>query len=270
MTVRWGFRSDTKEVGQPGAAITDIAEHSAFVAALFDTAQAGLKERRGPVSLFTTNYDTLLEDALALASVPCWDGFNGGAVAFRSHRFGESVPDAGYRALLVKLHGSIDWHQDPDGRVWRVRDGDTYPTRESRVLIYPQATKYHATQRDPFAAQFELLRRALNGPKGSTFAVCGYSFGDEHINQEIELAMARPDCETTLVAFCFEDTGLPETLQHWRDARWGERLFCVTQCGLYVGRDGPYFEPTTRPAHDWWTFKGVSTLLRDGAEGCVK
>jgi hypothetical protein len=202
--------------------------------------------------------------------VSCWDGFSGGAVAFRSHRFGETVPEAGYRALLVKLHGSIDWHQDQDGRVWRIRDGDTYPTTDSRVLIYPQATQYHATQRDPFAAQFELLRRALNGPRDSTFAVCGYSFGDEHINQEIELAMARPDCKTTLVAFCLEGKGLPDPLDRWRRERWGDRVFCATERGLYVGAEGHHFEPATGAGHDWWTFKGVSRLLRDGAEGCAR
>lgn len=269
-TVRWGFQSETNEAGQLGRAITEITEHSAFVSALFGTAQAGLWERRGSINLFTTNYDTLLEDALSLASVSCWDGFSGGATAFRNHRFGDPVPDTGYRAFLVKLHGSIDWHQDPDGRVWRVRDGDTYPATDSRVLIYPQATKYHATQRDPFAAQFELLRHALNGHKDGTFSVCGYSFGDDHINQEIELAMARPESKTTLIAFQAEGNGLPEALQCWRSERWGERLFCVTERGLYVGRDGPYFEPTGKSGHDWWTFKGVSALLRDGAEGCVR
>jgi hypothetical protein len=133
-----------------------------------------------------------------------------------------------------------------------VRDGNTYPSTASRLLIYPQATKYHATQRDPFAAQFELLRRAPNSPRDNTFAVCGYSFGDEHINQEIELAMARPDCRATLLAFCMEGTaGLLEVPQGWRASRWGERLFCITERGLYVGGDGPYFEPVAGSNRDW-------------------
>jgi hypothetical protein len=49
-TVRWGFRPDTQEAGKVGNAITNIAEHSEFVAALFGTAQAGLKDRRGPIN----------------------------------------------------------------------------------------------------------------------------------------------------------------------------------------------------------------------------
>jgi hypothetical protein len=92
---------------------------------------------------------------------------------------------------VIKLHGSIDWHLGEDDRVWRVRDGDLYPKKISRVLIYPQSTKYLATQRDPFAAQFDLFRRALGAREENVLATCGYSFGDEHINQEIELALQR-------------------------------------------------------------------------------
>ena len=101
------------------------------------------------------------------------------------------------RAHVIKLHGSIDWHLGEDDRVWRVRDGDLYPKKISRVLIYPQSTKYLATQRDPFAAQFDLLRRSLGTQEENVLAICGYSFGDEHINQEIELALQRPENKTT-------------------------------------------------------------------------
>jgi hypothetical protein len=131
--IRWGCRASSgtkaKEIGSYKRPFVSVAGHSAFIDALFSTQQAGLHERRHAVRLFTTNYDTLLEDALALACVPYWDGFSGGAVAFRNHRFGQDEPDIGYRAHVIKLHGSIDWHLGPDGKVWRVRDRDTYPTR---------------------------------------------------------------------------------------------------------------------------------------------
>src|SRR3546814_2442820 len=47
----------------------------------------------------------------------------------------------------MKLHGSIDWILGDEGDVWRVRDTDIYPRRSGSVLIYPQSTKYVATQR---------------------------------------------------------------------------------------------------------------------------
>ncbi|TWA60822.1 SIR2-like protein [Azospirillum baldaniorum] len=267
--IRWGYRakSDTQpeEFGQHGRSLVTVAGHSAFVEALFHTQHAGLQERRPAVRLFTTNYDTLLEDALALACVPYWDGFSGGAVAFRTHRFGEAEPDVGHRAHVVKLHGSIDWYLGPDGKVWRVRDGDTYPSREARVLIHPQSTKYVATQRDPFAAQFDLFRRTLARPSDNVLAVCGYSFGDDHINQEIELALERPENKSTLIAFCREGDAMPACLTRWRSQPWKRKLFILTEKGIYAGGEGPYYPSKTTAEHGWWTFKGVTRLLRDGA-----
>lgn len=140
--VRWGFvpcDSGNDSVGTAETPIVKVAEHCDFVKALFEVRRAGLEQRGTPVQLFTTNYDTLLEDALALNSVPCWDGFSGGAVAYRDYRFGDEPP-TDYRAHVVKLHGSIDWTL-VDGRVWRVRNQDAYPERAEPVLIHPQATK---------------------------------------------------------------------------------------------------------------------------------
>src|SRR3546814_14235924 len=93
----------------------------------------------------------------------------------------------------MKLHGSIDWILGDEGDVWRVRDTDIYPRRNGSVLIYPQSTKYVATQRDPFAAQFSMLRGLLGSSSELVLAVCGYSFGDEHINEELERALSRSE-----------------------------------------------------------------------------
>jgi len=216
--------------------------------------------------LFSTNYDTLLEDALALNGLPYWDGFNGGAVAYRNHRYGDKEPDHGYRAHVIKLHGSIDWHLGEDGKIWRVRDGDTYPETTVRVLIYPQSTKYLATQRDPFAAQFDLFRRILSSNEENVLGICGYSFGDEHINQEIELSLSRPENKTTVLAFALS---LNDTLERWRQSAWGKRLYIITQDGLYIGKDDPLCTPVGENKHNWWTFHGVAKLLVNGAEAYI-
>ncbi len=270
-TVRWGYvpknKSVPEKIGAAGAPIVSVDGHTAFASALFNRSQAGVAERRRAVRLFTTNYDTLLEDALSLGCFPYWDGFNGGAVAFRSHRYGEEEPNSGYRAHVIKLHGSIDWHLGKDDRVWRVRDGDLYPEKSARVLIYPQSTKYLATQRDPFAAQFDLFRRTLSSQAENILAVCGYNFGDEHINQEIELALHRPDNKTTVLAFSVEVNGV---LTKWQDMPWSKRLYIVTESGLFVGKQGPFFPPAPKTTkRDWWTFAGVTKLLNSGAEACV-
>jgi len=271
-TIRWGYKpaqSDgTPEVaGKLENQIVTVDHHVAFVSALFNRSQAGVAERRRAVRLFTTNYDTLIEDALALCGFSYWDGFSGGAVAFRNHRYGDDEPISRERAHVIKLHGSIDWHLGEDGRVWRVRDGDLYPKKASRVLIYPQSTKYLATQRDPFAAQFDLFRRALGARDENVLVTCGYSFGDEHINQEIELSLERPENKTTIIAFA---KTLNSTLDEWRKGAWGKRVYVLTEDGLYVGANGPYAPPNPRENHDWWTFAGATKMLNSGAEVSVK
>ena len=269
-TIRWGYqpakRDGTPEnIGTHDNRIVVIDNHSAFVSALFNRSQAGIAERRRAVRLFTINYDTLLEDALALGGFSYWDGFSGGAVAYRSYRYGDDEPNLRDRAHVIKLHGSIDWHLGADGQVWRVRDGNLYPERVSRVLIYPQSTKYLATQRDPFAAQFDLFRRSLGSREENVLATCGYSFGDEHITQEIELMLQRPENKTTVLAFAQK---LNPTLEKWRTSPWGKRVYVISEDGLYVGEDGPHFPPTGSK-RDWWTFTGVATMLSSGAEACV-
>ncbi len=271
-TVRWGYQNEgtgTPEViGDSKNPLVTIDAHKAFTQALFKTAQAGLHDRRSPTRLFSLNYDTLLEDALALSAVSYWDGFSGGAVAFRNHHFGDDPPK-GYRALIVKLHGSIDWYLGDDGKVWRVRDNDRYPARTGRVLIYPQATKYVATQRDPFATQFDLFRKTLSATADNVLAVCGYSFGDEHINQEIESAMGAPNNRTTMLVFYCEGHGWAQCLKQWLTSTWGKRLYVATEKGLYVGREEPYHPAENGKDHGWWTFAGVTKLLNDGAKGCL-
>ena len=111
-TIRYGYvqgQDDNEEIGTKDKRIVKIDDHLSFVSALFDTAQAGLHDRRKPVRLFTINYDTLLEDALALGRIPYWDGFSSGSIAYRNHRYGQEEPSSGFRALLIKLHGSINY-----------------------------------------------------------------------------------------------------------------------------------------------------------------
>jgi hypothetical protein len=163
------------------------------------------------------------------------------------------------------LHGSIDWRAGDDDRLVRVRDKDMYPEGFDRVLIYPQSTKYLATQRDPFAAQFELLRNSL-GEAESVFGICGYGFYDNHINDEIALSMGRAGSNTTLLVFSKE---IPEALAKWQAESWLNRLYIISEQGIYVGADGPHTPSDTAAMLDWWKFDGLTRILTDGAVGYV-
>jgi hypothetical protein len=265
-TIRCGYVEDshgqTVKEGTLTNPIVCIKEHMKFIDTLFNHASAGIYERRKPVNIFTTNYDTLLEDALALNKVPYWDGFSGGAVAHRTLKYGDALPVNGFRANLIKMHGSIDWYLCEKGYVWRVRESDKYPETTRRVLIYPQATKYIATQQDPFSTQFDLFRKSLNSQNSNILATCGYSFGDDHINNEIEFALSKADNRTVLIAFLECKVKIPDCLEKWRNSNFGKRVIIASIHGMYVGKQGPF---KRKDADDyWWTFQGVSSILKYG------
>ena len=271
--VRYGYRqaqSEQVEVrGTPGNPIVEVDGHRAFVRRLFAARrEPGLGS--APVAFFTTNYDTLIEDALALEQVRFVDGFLGGAMAYWSPEIAYADATASRaRAKVVKLHGSVDWHVVDDGRVVRCRDGCAYPHKVGNLLIYPQSTKYVATQKDPFASLFAQLRSTLAMGPDNVLGICGYSFGDDHINGEIESAMRHPGSKTVVVAFAEERERdgvhrLPERLEAWlQDPAWGERVFVASSRGLYHG-NLTNLCPGSSPG--WWTFQGLTDYLAEGPE----
>ena len=108
--IRWGYRPEgdgkPEEEGSVGSSIVQIEPHKDFVRAVFRSGRAGLENLRGPIEFFTTNYDTLIEDALALNRIPFDDAFVGGGLGFWCGYEGHSDPSV--KAVLTKLHGSID------------------------------------------------------------------------------------------------------------------------------------------------------------------
>ncbi len=272
--VRWGYIPPGKDAngdptdavsGKPGASIVEIGGHQDFVEAIFSSRRAGLESVRGRVEFFTTNYDTLIEDALALQQIEYHDGFDGGAVAFWNPKNWDATGRC--RAHVTKLHGSVDWYRSSNAPspLLRVRFGDAYPPDGGAVMIYPQATKYQNSQENPFSELFGRFRNRLADGKDHVLITCGYSFGDEHINADIEIAMSAPRSQLVLLAFSREDeTGLPSALERWRShASWNDRVYVASQNGLYRGSSDVYFEPEDGE-RDWWTFEGVTKLLALG------
>lgn len=84
-----------------------------------------------------------------------------------------------YWTRLWKLHGSVNW-KTVNGDVCRVSKDVT----GSPELIYPSKLKYDQSRKMPFLAMSDKLTNFLLKPHAVLF-VCGYSFGDEHINDTI-------------------------------------------------------------------------------------
>ena len=268
-TMRYGYTKDgeNESIGTIEAPIVEIESHVRFVQALFLN-KVNL-ERRSSISFFTTNYDTLLEDALVLNKINVVDGFSGGAMGFwnAESEFSSSTGRAA-SCSLFKLHGSVDWHRDSAHGLVRARYGTKYLSNAADIMIYPQATKYVETQKDPFAALFSGLRSAITTGDQNVLVTCGYSFGDEHINSEIEHCLIDRTNKTTVVAFTDEkpegEVIINKTLDRWlKHENFGERVFVAGKNGLYnnsltpcSSEDGKQFE--------WWKFSGLIKFLESG------
>lgn len=272
-TVRYGYRAaregEAERSGGPGNNIVSIEAHLNFVRTLLDT-RSNL-ESRSKISFFTTNYDTLLEDSLCLAKKIPIDGFEGGALGYWNPLGSEQKRlEADARAFPVyKLHGSVDWVADPDYGLVRCRYDVNYLSSSENLLIYPQATKYVETQKDPFAYLFSCFRQALASSQSHVLAIIGYSFGDEHINNEIEHALLSLDNKTCIVAFVKEreEAGghvLPVKLDEWRmQEKIASRIYIATNKALYWNSQR-FVVADENNELDWWSFSGLTRYLKNG------
>jgi hypothetical protein len=87
--------------------------------------------------------------------------------------------------------------------------------------------------------------------------VCGYSFGDSHINLEIEHALRESEDRLTVVVLSCD----PEpdgVVKSWlEDTDLGERIVLLSRRGYFHGSRSEV-SGTDLP---WWTFETLTRLL---------
>ena len=144
----------------------------------------GKANRKHAVEIFTTNYDYLFEIGLEHNCIPYYDGFTGSYQPFFN---GESVDDMSYlttQTKLWKIHGSLGWHYDEDLKRIIRKDSNS-----EDMLIYPSTLKYDQSRKQPYTALGDRLTNFIK-QDDTVLIVCGYSFGDEHINERITTALS--------------------------------------------------------------------------------
>ena len=90
--------------------IQTLETHRDFVTLIHQPVRVGRGPHERPASYVVLNYDTLIEDALALQKIPYSDGIDGGVTGWWSP---ESLDREGLAAQVLKLHGSVNWHEFP-------------------------------------------------------------------------------------------------------------------------------------------------------------
>lgn len=164
------------------------------------------------VSIFTLNYDTLVEQAADSAGTVLLDGFVGTQRReFRPESYeqdlyfpGETTEGRVHRLdrvlHLYKLHGSITWLaaeprlSNPYGVESVPFGGDGSRT----LLIYPSPTKYGEALGMPYSELFRRFAGTLVRPQSVLFVI-GYGFGDAHVNAIIRQALAIPSFTLVIV-----------------------------------------------------------------------
>ena len=205
---------------------------------------------RDRLSIFTTNYDRLIEAGADIAGIHLIDRFVGYLTPiFRSSRLDIDMHynppgirgEPRYLEGVVhyaKIHGSIDWISS-NGNIRKIGlpfgakdikpylDAPGLDADPSKIMIYPNASKDRETAEYPYVELFRDLAAALCRPN-STLVTYGYSFGDDHINRIIRDMLTISS--THLVVIAFEDS-LGRIMQSYRE--WGR----PTQMSLIIGRD---------------------------------
>jgi hypothetical protein len=85
---------------------------------------------------------------------------------------------------LWKIHGSLGWHYDEDLKRIIRKDSNS-----EDMLIYPSTLKYDQSRKQPYTALGDRLTNFIK-QDDTVLIVCGYSFGDEHINERITTALS--------------------------------------------------------------------------------
>ena len=139
----------------------------------------GQASRKFPIEIFTTNYDYLFEIGLESHNIPYFDGFVGSLEPFFHPVFVEDIYFLPNVTKLWKIHGSLGWDLNSENKkiIRSYRD-------ESKIVIFPSLQKYDDSKKQPYVSYLDRLSKFLKQDDAVLF-VCGYSFGDQHINDVI-------------------------------------------------------------------------------------
>lgn len=233
-----------------------VETHRRFVQCLHRPTRPGKKGSWQKVDYLLLNYDTLIEDALALERIPYADGFEGGATGWWNPQVYDKDDKYG---RVFKLHGSINW-REMNGEEFPRRLGPAIPqNNQMGIVIWPASTKYRETQLDPFATLMEYARRVLRPLPGRqrVLLVCGYSFSDAHIDIEIDRALRASEGNVTVIVFTYDDRPMKIVEKWHNDPDLSHQVIVFSRRGLFHGEKWL----TSDADISWWKFEEVVRLL---------
>ncbi len=159
------------------------------------------------VQLFTTNYDTLFEQAANKGNFVIIDGFSFTQPREFSGRFfdydivnrektrikhEESFITKVFH--LCKLHGSLDWTKEGSRIIQQANPANP-------LIIYPANEKYESSYEQPYFEMMSRFQQALR-KENTLLIVIGFGFQDKHIqNVIIEAVEQNPSFQLLIVNY---------------------------------------------------------------------
>lgn len=160
------------------------------------------------LSVITTNYDTLIEDAAESMNYTVFDGFSFSStpkfdddmfewhlskhvsnVKTRENIYKKQVID------LLKIHGSLTWRrEDKDVVIRRNKEASG-----KAVMIFPSSDKYMQSYEEPYFELFARFQDLLKQPN-TILITTGFSFADNHISRMIIQAISHNPSLSTLIS----------------------------------------------------------------------
>jgi NAD-dependent SIR2 family protein deacetylase len=165
------------------------------------------KNNDARIQLFTTNYDTLFEQAANKAGFVVIDGFSFTQPReFAGKWFDLDIVNREKTRLkqeesfvskvfhLYKLHGSLNWTRGNDKIIQK--DNSDNP-----LIIYPASEKYESSYEQPYFEMMSRFQQALRKEE-TLLIVIGFGFQDKHIkNVIIEAVKQNPSFQLLIVNY---------------------------------------------------------------------
>jgi hypothetical protein len=197
--------------------------------------------RKNPIEVFTTNYDYLFELAFEFYNINYFDGFVGSFEPFFSPALVEDLKSLPEYHKLWKLHGSLGWaYDDKNKKIVRLDQ------KENAIIVFPNILKYDNSRKQPYVSFIDRLAKFVR-TDDSVLIVCGYSFGDQHINEAILTALEKTSASHVIGLYYDK---LPENCAAAELARKQPKLSIYGTREAVIGGKYGKWQMKTEPSKD--------------------
>lgn len=141
------------------------------------------------IEIFTTNYDSLIEDYCRKANYNLIDGFeydqNSGLKIWKPLLFDEKTTRNGRTIILYKLHGSLNWKRHKDSGIVKLEGTEKIMTDDwhytDDLLVKPTLFPKEEEGEEPFRTLIDKFGKKLM--ESDVCIVIGFSLRDRRITQ---------------------------------------------------------------------------------------